>query len=99
MHHFCVYVCAHTCRQTPFISLDRNTTIRNIYFFIASVAAIWILSLGRQEGRWKGKGYPFSLFILTLRGGEAAHVFSVLSRDLVAQEQLMQSSICTEQGM
>lgn len=71
MHHFRAYVCAHTCRHTPFISLDRNTAIRNISFFTASVAALWILILRRQGGKWEGTGYPFSLFILTRRGGES----------------------------
>lgn len=64
-------VCARTCTHTQFTSLERNTTIRTIFFFTACVAATWILSQGRGEGKWEGKGCPRSLFNLTRRGGES----------------------------
>lgn len=91
MHHLCV--CAHT----QFTSLERNTTIGTI-FFTASVTAIWILNLGRGEGKWEGKGYPFSLFNLTRRGGESCS-------QLFSPEQgfggtlFMQFCICKKQGL
>lgn len=92
-----MYVCAHTCRHTPFISLDRNTAIRNTSFFTASVAAIWIWVDRRENG--KGMGTPFLCLGPAGEEGESAHSFSLLSKDLVAQEQFTQLSICTEQGM
>lgn len=40
------------------------------------MAAIWILSLGRWEGKWEGKGHPFSLLNLTKRGvGSCSQLF------------------------
>lgn len=54
MHHFCVDVCAHTCKHTPFISLGRNTIIRNISFFhclCGSYLDFKLVKTGREMGR------------------------------------------------
>lgn len=67
------------------------------------MAAIWILSLGRQEGKWEGKGSPFSLFILISRGGEHwSQLFSLEqgfggTRTVHAIFHLYK--VCTLQGM
>lgn len=54
MHHFCGYVCAHTCRHTLFISLDGNTTIRNISFFHCLCGSYLDFKLGKT-GREMGR--------------------------------------------